>query len=174
MAIEMRAGLAAIAMAIAMTAAAAAAIVIGGSAAAATVSGTLTSAGGAPQQGREVHFEERLTNDIFVAVTGPSGTFSADLPEGVYDLRTETGPIIDGGIAVGASAVALGKVQDVAGDDLTRFFQTQEVGEAIVKSEAPSTADVPSKDDAVTVGVTPTIPAPSAAVTLAPSPAVAN
>ncbi len=174
MATEMRAGLAAIAMAIAMMAAAAAAIVIGGSAAAATVSGTLTSAGGAPQQGREVHFEERLTNDIFVAVTGPGGTFSADLPEGVYDLRTETGPIIDGGIAVGPSAVALGKVQDVSGDDLERFFQTQEVGEAIVKSEAPSTADVPSKDEAVTVGVTPAIPAPGAAVTLAPSPAVAN
>jgi len=163
MASAMRVGFPATLKKIGMAATAAAVIAAGGVAAAAMVSGTLIGADGGPQTGREVHFEERLSHDIYIATTGNGGAFSANLPEGVYDLRSETGPIIDGGIAVGGNEVALGKVRDTSAGNLMRFFQTQEVGEAIVKSQAPSTADVPSKDEAIAAEVTPAAPVPSPA-----------
>jgi len=68
-------------------------------ASAAVVAGTYTGHGGAPLADHQLHFENRVSGDIFLARTGADGSFSADLPPGSYDLRAERGLVIKSDIA---------------------------------------------------------------------------
>ena len=67
---------------------------------AANVSGTMSYRDGSPADKRELHYENRVTNDIFVAPTKPDGSFTADLPPGLYDLRAERGVVLASKIRV--------------------------------------------------------------------------
>jgi hypothetical protein len=113
------------------------------SARAAVVGGALTTRDGNPAPDRQIHFGNRVTGDIFLVRTGSDGRFSADLPPGHYDLREERGPIIRAAIAVGASEQDLGKVAEPAGGLWCHLFEMEVLGPAIVRTPAPSTANLP-------------------------------
>ncbi len=110
---------------------------------AAVVVGALTTRDGNPAPERQIHFENRVTGDIFLVRTGSDGRFSADLPPGRYDLREEHGPIIHAAIAVGANGQDLGKVAEPSGGFWCHLFEMEVLGPAIVKTPAPSTANLP-------------------------------
>ena len=113
------------------------------SARAAVIGGALTTRDGNPAPDRQIHFENRVTGDIFLVRTGSDGRFSAGLPPGRYDLREERGPIIHAAIAVGANGQDLGKVAEPAGGFWCHLFEMEVLGPAIVKTSAPSTANLP-------------------------------
>ncbi len=69
-------------------------------AAAARVSGALMSYQGQPEARRDLHFENCVTQDEYLAPTHPGGTFAQSLPPGCYDLRAERGAILRHGIIV--------------------------------------------------------------------------
>ena len=112
------------------------------------VGGSLTTRDGNPAPDRQIHFENRVTGDIFLVRTGSDGRFSADLPPGHYDLREERGPIIRGAIGVGASEQDLGKVAEQDSGFWCRLFEAEVLGPAIVKTPAPSTANLPGNGSA--------------------------
>jgi len=91
---------------------------------------------------RQLHYEDRVTGDIFVAPTKSDGSFTADLPPGLYDLRAERGVILAGKIRVGSDDLDIGHVVEPAPLDVRRPFEHEGVGEALVESPAPSTANV--------------------------------
>jgi hypothetical protein len=111
---------------------------------AANASGTMSYRDGTPAQRRQLHYENRVTNDIYVAPTKPDGSFTADLPPGWYDLRAERGVIIASGIRVDKEDVNIGHVVEPAPLDLRRPFEHEGVAETIVYSPAPATANVTS------------------------------
>src|SRR5277367_6880818 len=82
--------------------------------AAARVSGALMSYQGQPEASRDLHFENCVTQDEYLAPTHPGGVFAQSLPPGCYDLRAERGAILRRGIIVGNSDVAIGPVNDLA------------------------------------------------------------
>src|ERR1700735_3227598 len=61
---------------------------------AANLSGLMSYRDGKAADRRQLHYENRVTNDIFVAPTKPDGSFTADLPPGIYDLRAERGLVL--------------------------------------------------------------------------------
>lgn len=130
----------------------------------ATVTGVLTTYHGQLAPERQIHFENRVTQDIFLARTGKDGAFSADLPAGSYSLRLERGAIA-ATFLVGLGPVDVGTVKIPAPLYPPRLFQFQGVGEAIVISPAPSTANVPIYPDA------PVEPKPAPSVSPAATPA---
>jgi len=109
---------------------------------AALVSGILTTADGRPAPDRQIHFENRVTGVLYLVRTDSDGKFSADLPSGVYDLREEQGRIIRAGIGVGEANGDLGKVPESVGFWFNPL-ELEALGERIVKSAAPSTANLP-------------------------------
>jgi hypothetical protein len=111
---------------------------------AAVVSGTMSYRNGQPADKRQLHFENRVTSDIFVAPTKPDGSFSAHLPPGVYDLRAERGVVLASRIRVDSNDVSVGHVLEPAPLDVRRLFERQTVAEALVESPAPATANVVS------------------------------
>ena len=111
---------------------------------AANVSGTMSYRDGSPANKRQLHYENVVTNDIYVAPTNPDGSFSADLPPGVYDLRAERGVVLASKIRVGSQEVSVGHVVEPAPLDLRRPFEHEGVAEAIVDSPAPATANIVS------------------------------
>jgi len=111
---------------------------------AANVSGMMSYRDGKPADKRQLHYENRVTNDIFVAPTKPDGSFTADLPPGVYDLRAERGVVLAGKIRVDSADVNIGHVIEPAPLDVRRLFEHQTVAEALVESPAPATANVTS------------------------------
>ncbi|HXM89735.1 MAG TPA: hypothetical protein VN916_09765 [Candidatus Acidoferrum sp.] len=111
---------------------------------AANVSGLMLYRDGKAADRRQLHYENRITNDIFVAPTKPDGSFTADLPPGVYDLRAERGVVLASKIQVGSEDVNIGHVIEPAPLDVRRLFEHQSVAEAIVESPAPATANVVS------------------------------
>ncbi len=121
---------------------------------AALVSGTLT---GAASGGRQIHFENRVTHDLFLLSTDPDGKFSVDLPPGSYDLRGDRGAIIGSPIVVDESDLALGKI---AGSDGwgASIFHREGVLEGLVATPAPSTANLPSIEAEATEPGTPMAP----------------
>jgi hypothetical protein len=132
-------------LAVAVTGAAALAICFGVSAltaSAANVSGMMSYRNGAPADKRELHYENRVTGDMYVAPTNPDGTFTASLPPGLYDLRAERGVILARKIRVDAADVNIGHVLEPAPLDVHRPFQRESVAEAIIVSPAPSTANL--------------------------------
>jgi len=113
-----------------------------GVAGAAMVSGVLTEYEGPPAKDRQVHFENRLSGDMFLVATGDDGAFAADLPPGAYDLRGERGLVIKGRIVVDREAVNLGTVRHPPPLDVRKAFQREGIAETIVQSAAPATANV--------------------------------
>ncbi|HYL59091.1 MAG TPA: hypothetical protein VEU51_09480 [Candidatus Acidoferrales bacterium] len=111
-------------------------------ASAANVSGMMSYRNGAPADKRQLHYENRVTGDMYVAPTNPDGTFKANLPPGLYDLRAERGVILARKIRVDAADVNIGHVVEPAPLDVHRPFQREGVAEAIVVSPAPSTANL--------------------------------
>ncbi len=109
---------------------------------AANVSGLMSYRDGKPADKRQLHYENRVTSDIFVAPTKPDGSFTADLPPGFYDLRAERGLILASKIRVDSDDVNVGHVVEPAPLDVRRLFERQGVAETIVESPAPATSNV--------------------------------
>ncbi len=109
----------------------------------ALVSGILTTTQGSPAPDRQIHFENRVSGVLYLARTNADGGFSTHLPPGVYDLREEGGTIIRRGIAVSDADADLGKVSEPAAGFWFDPFQFEELGERIVNSPAPATANLP-------------------------------
>jgi hypothetical protein len=111
---------------------------------AANVSGTMLYRDGKPADKRQLHYENVVTSDIYVAPTQPDGSFTADLPPGLYDLRAERGVVLASGIRVDNQDVSIGHVVEPAPLDLRRPFEHEGVAESIVDSPAPATANIVS------------------------------
>jgi hypothetical protein len=106
------------------------------------VSGNFIYRNGKPGNDRQLHLENRATNDIYVAACNSDGTFSADVPPGLYDLRAERGVILKYRIRVEEEPINVGRVIEPVPLDVHRLFQRQSIAEAIVKSPAPTTANM--------------------------------
>src|SRR5690348_3817499 len=125
------------------------------------VSGVLTTPEAGALAGHELHFQERVSGNLYTVRTKADGSFSTMLPHGVYDLRGMHGAVIVRGVAVGQSPVALGQVHPPHPYDVWRLLERQEVGEAIVRSPAPAAAHVPSIGETPqAVAVTPVVSPP--------------
>src|ERR1700722_4258512 len=111
---------------------------------AANVSGMMSYRDGKPAERRQLHYENEVTSDIFVAPTKPDGSFTADLPPGFYDLRAERGVVLASGIRVDNEDINLGHIVEPAPLDVRRPFEHESVAEAIVDSPAPATANIVS------------------------------
>jgi hypothetical protein len=109
---------------------------------AANVDGNMTYVNGSPAAKRQLHYENRATQDMYVAPTKPDGSFTADLPPGTYDLRAERGVILKSRIRVQDEDLNIGRVVEPAPLDWKRLFEHQTVAEAIVLTPAPSTANL--------------------------------
>ena len=109
---------------------------------AANVSGMMSYRDGKPADRRQLHYENRVTNDIFVAPTKPDGSFTADLPTGFYDLRAERGVILASKIRVDNDDINIGHVVEPAPLDVRRLFEHEGVAETLVDSPAPATSNV--------------------------------
>ncbi len=96
---------------------------------AANVSGTMSYRNGSAAAKRQLHYENRTTGDIYVAPTNPDGSFTADLPPGLYDLRAERGVILAYKIRVDKEDVNVGHVVEPAPLDVLRPFQHEGVAE---------------------------------------------
>src|SRR5690349_20331044 len=94
---------------------------------AATVSGILVQYEGAPDPNRDLHFENVITRDIYMAPTHQDGSFSQQLPPGTYRLRTEVGAILASDIGVANADVPLGRVTELAPLAPARLFQFQNI-----------------------------------------------
>jgi hypothetical protein len=104
----------------------------------------MTYRDGKPADRRQLHYENRVTSDIYVAPTKPDGTFSADLPPGIYDLRAERGVVLADKIRVDVQDVNIGHVVEPAPLDVRRPFEHEAVAETVVESPAPATANLTS------------------------------
>jgi hypothetical protein len=111
-------------------------------AAAVVVSGSFVYQNSKPAEHRQIHFENRATGDMFIAPTDDSGNFTVDLPPGLYDLRAERGVILKYRVNVENEPLNIGRVIEPVPLDVHRIFQHESVGEDIVKSPAPSTANL--------------------------------
>jgi hypothetical protein len=111
---------------------------------AANVSGKMSYRDGKPADRRQLHYENRVTSDIYVAPTKPDGSFTADLPPGIYDLRAERGVILASKIRVDNQDVNVGQVVEPAPLDVRRPFEHEGVADSIVDSPAPATANIAS------------------------------
>ena len=136
-----RLGFAAVALSVAVAAGLASWTRIAG---AANVSGLMSYRDGKPAERRQLHYENRVTNDIFVAPTKPDGSFTADLPPGFYDLRAERGVVLATKIRVDNEDVNLGHVIEPPMLDVRRPFEHEGVADTILDSPAPATANVVS------------------------------
>lgn len=108
----------------------------------ARVTGSFVYRDGTPADNRQLHFQNRATQDLFVAPTDSKGEFEAHLPPGIYDLRAERGVILKRKIIVGSTDMSVGRVVEPAPLDVHRPFQRQGVAEAIVDTPAPATANM--------------------------------
>jgi hypothetical protein len=107
---------------------------------AAIVNGVYTSTTGTPLASHQLHFENRISADIYLTHTGADGSFSSELPPGIYDLRAEHGLIIKKGIKVDRDNVSIGRVDEGAPLDARRPFEWEAVAPPILSIEAPATA----------------------------------
>lgn len=112
------------------------------------VNGTVITYQGQPAAGRQVHFQNTISNDIYLTKTGPDGSFRLSLPPGNWILREEHGALIGKSFTVGTTETELGPMGIQAPLHPPKLFQMQGMGEAIIKSPAPSTANVAIFHDA--------------------------
>jgi hypothetical protein len=123
---------------------------------AAEVGGVLAAPSG-QVAGRELHFENHATRDIFMASTSSKGEFSAELPPGSYSLRGERGTIVVPRIdVVGPEPVNLGTVNQPSGFNPLAIFQLEGVVPVLVRTPAPSTAYLTSE----AAGISSMLPVP--------------
>jgi len=106
---------------------------------AAEVGGVFSAAEGG-SAGRQLHFQNRATRDIYMAVSDRNGAFSTDLPPGTYSLRGQRGKIFVPRIVVGDAPINLGTVNQPTGFNPLRIFQMEGVAPVLVYTPAPSTA----------------------------------
>ncbi len=130
---------------------------------AARVSGRLVSYHGQPAPSRDLHFENCVSRDIYLAPTHGDGSFAQTLPPGCYNLRAERGAILKSSIEVGAAPIDLGQVSDLAPLAPARLFDLQSIFPSLLYSPAPSTAYIFTRDTTVVPASAPKIPAPSSA-----------
>jgi hypothetical protein len=109
---------------------------------AANVSGMMSYRNEKPAERRQLHYENRVTSDIYVAPTTPDGSFTADLPPGVYDLRAERGVVLVSRIRVDSADINVGHVLEPAPLDVRRPFEREGVADTLVESPAPATSNV--------------------------------
>jgi len=138
---------------------------------AATVSGILVQYEGAPDPNRDLHFENVITHDIYMAPTHQDGSFSQQLPPGTYRLRTEVGAILASDIGVADADVPLGRVSELAPLAPARMFQLQTIAPTILKSPAPSTAFTYTEDTTVLPPTAQAVPKKPTAIIGSASPA---
>jgi hypothetical protein len=125
------------------------------------VSGVLTTYQGQPDASRDLHFENCITHDNFLAPTHTDGSFAQSLPPGCYNLRAERGAILRSSIQVGEAPVSLGQVSDLAPLAPARLWNLQSLFPTLLYSPAPSTAFVFTRDTTVVPNSAPKIAAPS-------------
>jgi hypothetical protein len=131
-------------------------------AAAARVSGSLVSyEGQQPEVSRDLHFENCVTRDSYLAPTHSDGSFAQSLPPGCYDLRAERGAILRHGIMVGDYDVAIGRVGDLAPYAPARLFDLEALFPTLLTSPAPSTAYIFTRDNTVIPANAPVLSVPS-------------
>jgi hypothetical protein len=129
---------------------------------AARVSGVLNGYGNStPQQSRDLHFENQVTRDSYLAPTHGDGSFAVELPPGMYELRSERGAVLKRSISVGQVDLSLGQVNELAPYAPTRWFHLQDVAHSILTSPAPSTAYIMTNDPTVLPPNATTIPKPN-------------
>ena len=91
-----------------------------------------------------MHFQNRLSGNLYTVRTEANGAFSTMLPEGVYDLRGKHGAVIASGIVVGQTPVNLGQV----GSPAPTMSGVCSTGSRSVRrsseSPAPATAYLPN------------------------------
>jgi hypothetical protein len=104
------------------------------------LTGKVLSYEGQPLANREIHFENVVSGDVFLGMTGPDGSFSMPLPPGFYNLREGNGPIVAGYILAQGDAINVGSVSEPP--ELQRLLEMQGVAPAQVHSPAPITSDV--------------------------------
>ncbi len=114
---------------------------------AASVSGSYSDRRGTPLSGHQLHFENRISGDIYLTRTGADGSFSAELPPGSYDLRAERGLVLHRDLHVDREAVNLGRVEDGAPLDVRRPFQREGIAPSMVETAAPATAHLPAGNE---------------------------
>lgn len=138
----------------------------------AIVSGVYTSRGGAPLADHQLHFENRVSGDIYLARTAADGSFTSDLPPGTYDLRAERGLVIKSGVVIDGAAVDMniGRIHDGAPLDVRRPFEREGVGPSIMDSGAPATAHL----DHASVAPVPAAATATASAAAAPPPGPSN
>ena len=97
-----------------------------------------------PLADHDLHFQGRISGNLYTVRTAPNGAFSTMLPQGVYDLRGMHGTVIVRAVMVGRSPVDLGQVSPPGPYNVWALFERQAIGEAIVKSPAPATVYLPN------------------------------
>jgi hypothetical protein len=107
----------------------------------AVVSGRFVYRNGAPAADRQLHFENVISEDMFIAPTDSDGKYSLDLPPGVYDLRAERGVILKKKVVVGNNDVSVPQAIEPAPLDVRRPFEHEGIAETIITTPAPSTAN---------------------------------
>ena len=111
---------------------------------AAMVSGVYaTPTRGKPLPNHQLHFENRISGDMYLTRTGDDGSFASDLPPGTYDLRAERGLVVRPGIRVDSpEALNVGRVSEGAPFDVRRPFEREGIGPTLLDTEAPATAHI--------------------------------
>jgi hypothetical protein len=133
-----------------------------GAAAAARVSGIfVTYEGGQPTASRDLHFENCVTRDSYLAPTHTDGSFAQSLPPGCYDLRAERGVIVRPAIMVGNADLALGQVSDLAPFAPARLFDLEGLFPTLLTTPAPSAAYIFTHDATVVPSSAAVVPVPT-------------
>jgi hypothetical protein len=145
-------------------------IAIAAHADASVVSGVYTNRSGAPLSDRQLHFQNRVSGDMYLTRSGSDGSFSADLPPGIYDLRAERGLVIRAGIVVGGAPASVGRVTDgeLVSDMLREPFERQGITLPLVDTAAPATAHVANAVPAAQTSATFWAPASNGSTSAAP------
>ncbi|HVB81855.1 MAG TPA: hypothetical protein VNE82_18145 [Candidatus Binataceae bacterium] len=122
------------------------------------VTGVLAAPAAGSLADHDLHFQGRVSGNIYTLRTQADGAFSIMLPQGVYDLRGMHGAVIVSAVMVGQSPVDLGQVHPPGPYNVWRLIERQEIGEAIVRSPAPATAYLPNLGEAhQPIAVTPMV-----------------
>jgi hypothetical protein len=108
------------------------------------VTGVLAAPEAGSPAGHEMHFQDRLSGNMYTVRTKADGSFSTMLPQGVFDLRGMHGAVIVAGVVVGQGPVNLGQVSSPGPYNAWRLLQWQQISQAIVSSPAPATAYLPN------------------------------
>lgn len=108
------------------------------------VTGVLVASEAGSPDVHDLHFQNRVSGNLYVFRTAANGAFSTMLPQGIYDLRGMHGAVIAPAVMVGQSPVNLGQVSSPGPYNVWRLLERQETGPVIVSSPAPATAYLPN------------------------------